>query len=149
MGPGDHKALRAKLVAVYGEGGIDTLDPFVGMLAEPAVRGAVVGELCRAAIADQFGRIRDGDRFWFEAEDSALPSEETASLPTLAQIIARNTAASDIGSPFVLRQSAASASCEPFGLQIVAPILMTRRMPCPFANVFNVHEKKSCILHQH
>lgn len=42
------------------------VDPWVGGLAEPAVAGALVGETCRAVLAEQFRRLRDGDRFWYQ-----------------------------------------------------------------------------------
>jgi hypothetical protein len=58
--------LQQALAAVYGS--VDEIDPWVGMLAEDHVAGASVGELLRTIIADQFERLRDGDRFWFEAD---------------------------------------------------------------------------------
>ena len=58
--------LQQALAVVYGS--VDEIDPWVGMLAEDHVVGASVGELLRTIIADQFERLRDGDRFWFEAD---------------------------------------------------------------------------------
>lgn len=51
-------------VAELYNGSIDRLDMYVGgMLETDLVRP---GPLFRAIIIDQFRRIRDADRFWFE-----------------------------------------------------------------------------------
>jgi peroxidase len=44
---------------------VNEIDPWVGGISEPPFPGAVVGELVRAVIADQFTRTRDGDRFFY------------------------------------------------------------------------------------
>ena len=71
----------------------DDIDPWVGMLAEQPVDGAMVGETLQAVLADQFVRLRDGDRFWYEnhLNPSLVSMVEEQ---TLAVIIRRNT---DIG----------------------------------------------------
>lgn len=46
------------------KGSLDDIDIWPGGLAETTGDGP--GDLFRAIIADQFQRIRDGDRFWFE-----------------------------------------------------------------------------------
>lgn len=43
---------------------VDNIDVFVGGMFETTPNGP--GELFKAIIIDQFVRIRDGDRFWFE-----------------------------------------------------------------------------------
>ncbi|MGI9242702.1 MAG: peroxidase family protein, partial [Verrucomicrobiales bacterium] len=72
----------------------DDIDPWVGMLAEQHVEGAMVGETHRAVLADQFRRLRDGDRFWYQnylkAELAQVVEEQT-----LARIIRRNTGVGD------------------------------------------------------
>ncbi len=85
---GVQRALRL----VYDD--ISDLDLWVAALAEDHAPGAMVGETLRAIISDQFRRIRDGDRFWFENDPYFLANptllEELRSL-TLADIIRRNT----------------------------------------------------------
>jgi peroxidase len=44
---------------------VDDIDPWVGGVSEQPFPGAVVGELVRAVLADQFTRSRDGDRFFY------------------------------------------------------------------------------------
>lgn len=51
---------------VYGSD-VDMVDPWIDMLAEPHVEGAIVGETLHAVLSDQFRRPRDGDRFWYDA----------------------------------------------------------------------------------
>ena len=66
------------------------IDAWVGLLAEPHAPGALVGETLKRALADQFARLRDGDRFWYE---SYLPQDlvDQVNATTLADIIRRNT----------------------------------------------------------
>jgi len=83
--------VAAALASVYET--VDDIDPWVGLLAEPHAPGAMVGESLRIILADQFTRLRDGDRFWYE---TYLPADlrEMVDQQTLAVIIRRNT---DIG----------------------------------------------------
>lgn len=56
--------LRLALLEVYGSA--HKIDAFVGGLAETAVKGSLLGPLFHAANVDQFKRLRDGDRFYYE-----------------------------------------------------------------------------------
>ena len=59
----------AKLKSLYGNTTVpDDLDLFPGGLLETSPDGP--GELFRAIILEQFLRIRHGDRFWYENENS-------------------------------------------------------------------------------
>jgi hypothetical protein len=68
----------------------DDVDPWIGLLAEPHAPGAMVGETLRRILADQFTRLRDGDRFWYEAY---MPQDmiDLVNQQTLATVIRRNT----------------------------------------------------------
>ncbi len=55
--------LAARLKAIYGS--VGRLDAFVGMLAEPHVRGSELGPLQLALWRRQFDSLRDGDRFFY------------------------------------------------------------------------------------
>jgi hypothetical protein len=57
-------AVAGALLEAYGD--VDLVDVWVGGIAEDHVDGALVGELLRAIIGDQFRRLRDGDRFWYQ-----------------------------------------------------------------------------------
>jgi dual oxidase len=52
-----------KLAELY-DNDIDKLDAYVGGMLETTGDGP--GELFTAIIRDQFKRLRDADRFWFE-----------------------------------------------------------------------------------
>ena len=66
------------------------IDPWLGGLAEDPLPGALVGELIQAVLKDQFERLRDGDRYWYQ---NVLPPELQAFVErqSLATVIRRNT----------------------------------------------------------
>lgn len=80
--------IQARLAGVYKSA--EDVDLWVGGLAEDHVPGALVGETVRAIVKDQFERLRDGDRFWYEVY---LPQNllSQARSQSLAKIIRRNT----------------------------------------------------------
>lgn len=82
-------SLQSSLQATYGS--VDKIDVLVGGLAEDHAPGAMVGPLFQRIIADQFERLRDGDRFWYE--NGQFTASELAQIDstTLADVIARNT----------------------------------------------------------
>ena len=85
------RAVQERLKAVYES--VDDIDLWVGGLCEPHVPGAMVGPVFHRILSDQFARVRDGDRFYYE---TALIPEvaELVGEQTLATVIRRNT---DIG----------------------------------------------------
>ncbi|MCR9074645.1 MAG: hypothetical protein NXI07_01260, partial [bacterium] len=68
----------------------DSIDPWVGLLAEDHAPGAMVGPTLAMILGDQFQRLRTADRFWYE---SYLPADMIALVEaqTLSVIIQRNT----------------------------------------------------------
>ena len=73
---------------------IDHLNLWSGGLAEDHVPGAVLGETFRAILSDQFRRLRDGDRYWYERDPYLLAHPgllEELRATTLADVIRRNT----------------------------------------------------------
>jgi hypothetical protein len=85
--------LQAALQAAYGS--VDNIDLWVGLLAEDHLPGSSVGPLTRAIIADQFERLRAGDRFWYQR---SLKSADLTMVnnTTLADVIRRNTTITNI-----------------------------------------------------
>lgn len=81
-----------QLTELYGSP--DDVDLWIGGLAERPVPGAMVGPTFRAILADQFTRLRDGDRFWYR---HALPLwlVDLVERQTLDRIIRRNTQIGD------------------------------------------------------
>jgi hypothetical protein len=84
--------LASRLAAIYGS--VDKVDAFVGMVAEPHVRGSELGELQRAIWAQQFRALRDGDRFFYGNDPGLTTIERRYGIDfrhTLAEVIAANT----------------------------------------------------------
>lgn len=98
-----NRCVADDLISLFGSN-FDAVPSFVAGLAERPVGGSQVGPTVRAAIIDQFQRLRDGDRYFFE---NTLPNgvgfsaAELADIrgTTLSDIITRNTfvTASQIG----------------------------------------------------
>lgn len=85
--------LQQSLEEVYGD--VNNIDVWVGGLAEDHIPGGSLGPLFTRELVDQFTRIRDGDRFWYEnvfRGDQLQKIEST----TLAGIIHRNTLAQSV-----------------------------------------------------
>lgn len=81
--------IAAALESVYN-GNIDAVDVWIGGLAEDHIAGSSVGELFTTILTDQFQRLRDGDRFWYE--HYLNPSEiSDINATRLSDIILRNT----------------------------------------------------------
>ncbi len=80
--------LQQKLEDVYGT--VDNIDLWIGGLAEDHVDGSSLGATFQAIIVDQFTRLRDGDRFWYENIFESTHLQQLQST-TLANVIERNT----------------------------------------------------------
>ena len=84
--------IQQALAQAYGD--VGQLDLWTAGLAEDHVPGAMLGETFRTIIADQFRRLRDGDRFWFENDPCFLDNPALLAdvrSTTLADIVRRNT----------------------------------------------------------
>lgn len=84
--------VASKLESAYGS--LEKVDPWVGMLCEKHVEGSAVGETLQTILVDQFQRLRDGDRFWFENDPDLASLRGEISSTSLEELIKRNT---DIG----------------------------------------------------
>jgi hypothetical protein len=80
--------IRQRLQNAYGD--VWSIDAWVGGLAEDPVPGALVGELIMTVVVDQFERLRDGDRFWYERVFHG-PELRRLERTTLGRVIRRNT----------------------------------------------------------
>jgi peroxidase len=97
-----NKELATKLEKLYGT--VENADPFVVALAEDHVTGSSLGETIRTILINQFERLRDGDRFYFENKMSAADIAEIKAT-RLSDIIKRNTQISNIPeNTFVISQ---------------------------------------------
>jgi hypothetical protein len=88
-------AVQQELQATYGT--VDKIDPLEGMFAEDHVPGGDVGPTIKAVLANQFARLRSGDRFFYLNEN--WTSQEVAlaeQADSLAQVIEANTAITNL-----------------------------------------------------
>jgi hypothetical protein len=97
--------VQQQLKAAYGT--VDNIDPFEGGMAEDHVAGSDLGPLFTRILADQFTRLRDGDRFFylnesFNRDEQAIMSQGN----TLAKMIEANTNITNL-QPDVFRFQAA------------------------------------------
>jgi hypothetical protein len=87
-------ALAARLRAIYGD--VNKVDAFVGMVSEPHVAGTELGPLQLAIWKRQFEALRDGDRFYYEADPILTVIERVYGITyrhTLSELIKLNTGA--------------------------------------------------------
>lgn len=107
--------LAGKLEALYGS--VDNIDVWVGVLAEDQVDGASLGELGRTILVDQFTRLRDGDRFWYENRfEGELLSDLQST--TLAGVIERNTEVGELRDNVFLDDSVLYFAADPSATQM-------------------------------
>ena len=80
--------VQDKLASAYSS--VNEIDLWVGGLAENHYADALVGETFFVILKDQFERLRDGDRFWYQ---NYLPPfwVNLVERQSLARIIRRNT----------------------------------------------------------
>ncbi|XP_026500801.2 peroxidasin [Vanessa tameamea] len=67
------KTVRDKLKELYGS--VHNIDVWVGGILEDQVEGGKIGPLFRCLLIEQFKRLRDGDRFWFENPSTFKPDQ--------------------------------------------------------------------------
>lgn len=84
-------ALAAKLQALFGT--VNNVDAWVGMLAEDHLPGASVGATHAATLLDQFARLRDGDRFWYQNNQFGRDDLAAIERTGLSDILTRNSTA--------------------------------------------------------
>lgn len=82
--------VQNRLRDLYGS--VDNIDLWVGGLAEDHVANSSMGETFQKINSDQFMRLRDGDRFWYQ---NIFEGEQLAEIEatTLSDVIERNTTA--------------------------------------------------------
>ncbi|MBT4059378.1 MAG: hypothetical protein HOE69_03630 [Euryarchaeota archaeon] len=71
---------------------VDSVDAFIGMLAEDHVNNSALGETMHLILKEQFQRLRDGDRLYYGSEFSEMDNiRNEIDRTTLADLILRNT----------------------------------------------------------
>lgn len=88
-------AYDAANTGVNGYDAINNIDVFSAAISEDHIAGGSVGELLQVVLVDQFTRLRDGDRFYYENVFSGSTLREIQNT-RLSDIIRRNTDLEDI-----------------------------------------------------
>lgn len=71
---------------------VDDIDAWVGMVSEERLSGRLFGETTQHIITDQFKRLRDGDRYYYELDPGLTRDEINRITRTrLKDVILRNT----------------------------------------------------------
>jgi hypothetical protein len=101
--------VQKELQAAYGS--VDNIDPFEGGLAEDHAAGSDMGPLFTKILADQFTRLRGGDRFFYlneswTADEMSLFRQGN----TLARVIEANTSVTNLQSDVFLFQASISGT---------------------------------------
>jgi hypothetical protein len=86
--------IAAALATVYPD--VNSVDPWVGMLAEAHMPGSSVGPTMTAVILDQFRRARAGDRYWYQNDPALASYLGQINATRLSDIIRRNTSITHI-----------------------------------------------------
>jgi peroxidase len=94
---------------------IADVDLFIAGVSENHVPGGIIGPTFACIIADQFRRLRMGDRFWYENDlplPSSLSDEQVQAIRgiTIARIICDNTPSLEAIQPSALRLSDPSSN---------------------------------------
>jgi len=104
-------AMLAGLQSMYSS--VDEIHPWIGMMAEDHLPGAAVGETLAAVLSDQFGRMRDGDRYFY-LNDPELGPGLTALIEstTLSEIIRRNSSIRRLQDDVFIFEDVCYADCD-------------------------------------
>lgn len=70
---------------------VDNIDPWVGGMLEKKLQSSQLGALNFVVLKDQFERLRDGDRFWFEHDPMLSELKTALGKVRFSHIIKRNT----------------------------------------------------------
>ncbi len=126
--------LQADLESLYGT--VDNIDLWVGLLAEDHVRGSSVGELTQTIIVDQFERLRDGDRLWYENVYSGSELRQLHAT-SLADVIQRNTGVTGLQENvfFMLAKVSGQVTASPTSAATPSPSQLGVNGPASGANV--------------
>lgn len=97
----------AKLAQAY-QGNIHDIDAWIGLLCEDHVNGTSLGPTLHAILEDQFERLRDGDRFFYE---NYLSRRELSEIDhtRLSDVIERNTLLNDLAQEVMFASSCANS----------------------------------------
>ena len=77
---------RTNLRLAYGRGNVGNVDAWTCGVCEDHVKGSSLGPLFQEIVLDQFRRLRDGDRFYFE-NPGYFTQEQIEKVPTIRRLV--------------------------------------------------------------
>ena len=86
-----HDSTTAQALSEAYGGDINSVDLWVGGLAEDAQPGAMVGQTFGTIIANQFEALRDGDRYWYQNQGFDQKTLAAINSTSLSDLILRDT----------------------------------------------------------
>ncbi|UYV63418.1 PXDN [Cordylochernes scorpioides] len=128
-------ALRDALLRLYGHP--DNIDLWVGGVSEEILPGAKVGPTFHCLLRDQFRRIRDGDRLWYEA-DGTFPPQQLQEIrrSSLAAVLCDNGDNFTTVSPDVFLLPEVQGGLRPCSQ--VPRMDLTAWLDCPHGKILNI-----------
>ena len=121
-------ALAQQLQSLYGS--VNNIDPWVGMLAEDHVQGSSVGPTHMAAIIDQFVRLRDGDRFWYQNAGFTTSDIQMIENTKLSDVLFRTSGVAGLPSNAFFAAEPPAACYANCDNSVAAPILNANDFQC-------------------
>lgn len=112
---------------LYGD--INKIDPWVGLLSETPMPGALFGETLLTIMQKQFADLRDGDRFYYE-NDPVLTDEEKAHIKKIRfhYILMRNTGV-DLMQDQVFKSMPHSEICDNLNVEVIGNVYTSNGAP--------------------
>lgn len=100
-----------RLLQTYGS--LETVDLWVGGLAEQKVSGGLVGATFACIFAKTFKAVRDGDRFYYENSDGLFNAQQCATIDStsLSRVICDNADNIDKVQPNAFRADQERSAC--------------------------------------
>ncbi len=128
-------------------GTVDSIDSWVGILAEDHMEGKMVGPLLYRILLQQFTNLRDGDRFYFENDpDLSDEQKEQIKETTLADVILRNTNMDCIQDSVFFMQPQKGYRCWPFVVDTDLDISITP-IPIVSESKLNIYSARDQEIH--
>ncbi|MDQ1655176.1 MAG: peroxidase [Cryptosporangiaceae bacterium] len=107
--------LAARLAGVFGT--VANVDGFTGMMSERHLPGREFGELQLAIWKKQFEALRDGDRFFYQADRALTDIQNRFGITyrhTLSELIALNTGVQTQANVFITAPAAPAPAAQPW-----------------------------------
>lgn len=104
----NNTVLASQLETLYGN--VNNIDLWVGILSEDPAPHSIVGPTAKAILVDQFERIRDGDRLWYENRFYGKLLK-ALKMTKLSEVIERNTDINVSSNPFIFEGNNCCYNC--------------------------------------